>query len=162
LAIAILCCCALSVRAQAPSVGDLGGFAGHWACKGHFESNGAAIAGEITIETDERSSALIVHHDDVAPGAYHALEIWMPNKSGTGLRAAISDKYSGMRWFESPGWVGKTLTWTRWDQGAAAEQFAYELRADGLQVQWSVARDGVMKLGDALLCRREDARPARR
>jgi hypothetical protein len=114
---ALLCCCALSVHAQAPSAGSLGGFAGHWLCNGHFESNGAAIAGEISIETDERSGALVVHHDDVAPGAYHALKIWMPNKEGTGLRAAISDQYSGMRWFESPGWVGKTLTWTRWDHG---------------------------------------------
>jgi hypothetical protein len=81
----------------------------------------------------------------------------MPNKMGTGLRAAISDKYSGMRWFESPGWVGKTLTWTRWDHGVAAEQFAYELGTDTLQVQWSVAREGAMKLGDTLMCRRDVA-----
>jgi hypothetical protein len=154
--LAILCCCALSIRAQPPSAGGLGGFAGHWVCKGHFDSNGAAIAGELSIEADERSGALVVHHDDVAPGAYHALEIWMPNKEGTGLRAAISDKYSGMRWLESPGWVGKTLTWTRWDKSVAAEQFAYELGTDTLQVQWSVARAGAMKLGDTLMCRREN------
>jgi|HubBroStandDraft_1064217.scaffolds.fasta_scaffold06625_7 hypothetical protein len=155
MAVAMLCCCTLSVRAQAPSVGTLAGFAGHWFCNGHFESNGAEIAGELSIESDERSGALIVRHDDVAPGAYHALEIWMPNKEGTGLRAAISDKYSGMRWFDSPGWVGKTLTWTRWDHGVAAESFAYELGTDRLQVQWSVARAGAMKLGDTLVCRRE-------
>lgn len=156
IAIMILCCCALSVRAQAPSVGDLAGFTGHWMCKGHFESNGAAIAGALSIEADERSGAVVVHHDDVAPGAYHALEIWMPNTAGTGLRAAISDKYSGMRWFDSPGWVGKTLTWTRWDKGVAAEQFAYELGTGTMQVQWSVARDGAMKLGDTLMCKREE------
>lgn len=113
LATAILCC-AVSVRAQAPDGAALAGFAGHWVCNGHFESNGAAIAGELNIEADEGSGALIVRHDDLAPGAYHALEIWMPNKAGTGLRAAISDRYSGMRWFESPGWAGNTLTWTRW------------------------------------------------
>jgi len=83
----------------------------------------------------------------------------MPNKQGTGLRAAISDRYSGMRWFESPGWAGNTLTWTRWDHGVAAEQFSYELRADALQIRWSVARDGNMKPGDTLLCRRAGVAP---
>src|ERR1700722_17523028 len=71
-------------------------FVGHWSCKGTF-SNGTPIAGELSIEADAPSGALIVHHDDVAPGAYHSLEMWMPNKSGPGLRAAISDKFSGMR-----------------------------------------------------------------
>jgi hypothetical protein len=153
-------CGAPSAHAQAPSVTSLGEFSGHWDCKGQFASNGAAIAGALSIESDQRSGALLVHHDDVAPGAYHALEIWMPNKQGAGFRAAIADKYSGMRWFESPGWVGKTLTWTRWDQGAAAESFAYELGTDTLQVQWSVARAGAMKLGDTLMCRRGGARQA--
>jgi hypothetical protein len=26
--------------------------------------------------------------------------VWTPDKSGTGLRAALSDKFLGMRWFE--------------------------------------------------------------
>jgi hypothetical protein len=30
----ILCCCAFAVRAQAPAATDLGGFTGHWDCKG--------------------------------------------------------------------------------------------------------------------------------
>jgi hypothetical protein len=106
------------------------------------------------MQFDERSSALIVHHDDVAPGAYHALEIWVVNKSGTGLRAAISDKYSGMRWLESPGWLGNTLTWTRLENGIRAEQFAYEFKDDTMQIQWSVAQGTAMKLGDTLVCRR--------
>lgn len=132
---------------------DLASFVGHWSCSGSF-SNGTPIAGELSIESDAPSGALIVRHDDVAPGAYHALEVWMPNKSGTGLRAAISDKYSGMRWLESVGWSGNALTWVRMENGAPAEQFAYEFKADALQVQWSVVKDGAMKVGDTLTCRR--------
>ena len=129
-------------------------FIGGWSCRGNFTSNGAPIAADLSIQLDERSGALILRHDDVPPGAYHALEIWMMNKGGVGARAAIADKYSGMRWFESPGWVGNTLTWTRIEAGIAAEQFAYEFRGDALQVQWSIVRNGAMKLGDTLLCRR--------
>jgi hypothetical protein len=38
------------------------------------------------------------------------------------------------------------------ENGAPAEQFAYEFKADTMQVQWSVARDGTMKVGDTLTC----------
>jgi hypothetical protein len=139
---------------SAQDSGVLAKFVGNWSCKGNFTSNGAPIAADLSIQADERSGALIVRHDDVPPGAYHALEIWMMNKTGTGARAAISDKYSGMRWFESPGWVGSILTWTRLENGIAAEQFAYEFKGGNMQVDWSIARDGAMKLGDTLLCRR--------
>ena len=138
--------------AATPTQGaDLAKFVGHWSCKGNL-SNGAPIAGELLIEADTPSGALIVHHDDVAPGAYHSLEVWMPNKSGAGIRAAISDKFSGMRWLESAGWSANTLTWVRTENGVPAEQFAYELKADTMQVQWSVARGGAMKVGDTLTC----------
>jgi hypothetical protein len=40
------------------------------------------------------------------------------------------------------------------ENGAAAEQFAYEFKGDTMQVQWSVARSGVMKVGDTLGCSR--------
>jgi hypothetical protein len=138
--------------AESPSL--LHKFVGDWSCKGSFASNGASIAGDLSMQFDERSGALIVHHDDVAPGAYHALEVWMVDKSGTGLRAAISDKYSGMRWLESPGWLGNTLTWTRLENGIPAEQFVYEFKDEAMQIQWSVAQGGAMKLGDTLVCRR--------
>ncbi len=134
--------------------GALAKFVGNWSCKGNFTSNGAPIAADVTIQPDERSGALIVRHDDVPPGAYHALEIWMVNRSDAGARAAISDKYSGMRWFESRGWEGRTLTWTRLDNAIAAEQFTYEFKGDNMQVDWSISKNGVMKLGDTILCRR--------
>jgi hypothetical protein len=147
---AILTTAALTAAASAQAA-DLAKFVGHWSCKGNF-SNGTPIAGELSIETDAPSGALIVHHDDVAPGAYHSLEVWMPNKSGTGFRAALSDKFSGMRWFESTGWAGSVLTWVRSENGAPVEQFAYEFKADTMQVQWSIAKDGAMKVGDTLSC----------
>jgi hypothetical protein len=148
----LLSAVALTAAASADGA-DLAKFVGHWSCRGNF-SNGAPIAGELSIAVDAPSGALIVHHDDVAPGAYHALEVWMPNKSGGGLKAAISDKYSGMRWLESMGWSGNALTWVRTENGAPVEQFAYEFKADILQVQWSVAKDGAMKVGDTLSCTR--------
>jgi len=128
---------------------------GHWSCAGHFIANGASIAGELAIEADLRTGAVIVRHDDLAPGAYHALEVWTPDKSGPGFRAAISDRFSGMRWFEASGWSGDSLTWVRLEGGATAEQFEYVLTGpDDMRVDWSVARGGAMKLGDTLACRR--------
>jgi hypothetical protein len=142
------------LTAGAPVKGaDLAHFVGRWSCKGSF-SNGAPIAAQLSIEADTPSGALIVRHDDVAPGAYHSLEVWMPNKSGGGLRAALSDKFSGMRWLESVGWTGSALTWVRMENGAPAEQFAYEFKGDTLQVQWSVSQGGAMKVGDTLNCTR--------
>jgi hypothetical protein len=150
---ALLTTAVLMVAAPAEGA-DLAQFIGHWSCKGSF-SNGAPIAGELSIEADTPSGALIVHHHDIAPGAYHSLEVWMPDKSGAGLRAAISDKFSGMRWLESAGWSGNALTWVRMDNGAPAEQFAYEFKGDHtMQVQWSIARGGAMKVGDTLSCSR--------
>jgi hypothetical protein len=146
----ILTSALLTVAAPAQGA-DLAKFVGHWSCKGTF-SNGTPIAGELSIETDAPSGALIVHHDDVAPGAYHSLEVWMPNKSGAGLRAALSDKFSGMRWFESAGWSGNALTWVRNENGAPVEQFAYEFKGDTMQVQWSIVQGGAMKVGDTLSC----------
>jgi hypothetical protein len=132
---------------------DLEKFVGHWSCKGNF-SSGAPIAAELIIDADGPSGALIVRHDDVPPGEYHSLEVWMPNKSGTGLRAALADKFSGMRWLESTGWVGDVLTWVRLENGTPAEQFAYELKVNALQVQWSIAKAGSMRVGDTITCNR--------
>jgi hypothetical protein len=132
---------------------DLSRFVGRWNCKGTF-SNGAPIAAAMRIESDAPSGALIVHHDDVPPGAYHSLEVWTMDKSGAGLRAAISDKYSGMRWFESRGWEGGTLTLVRSEDGKPKEQFAYEFKGGSLQVQWSVMQGGAMRVGDTISCNR--------
>jgi hypothetical protein len=144
----------LSALAALPApAADLSKLIGHWSCKGNF-SNGKPIAAELSIDSDALSGALIVHHNDLPPGGYHSLEVWMANKSGAGLRASISDKFSGMRWFESAGWAEDGLTWVRIENGAPAEQFVYEFKGNTLQVQWSIAKDGSMKVGDTISCDR--------
>jgi hypothetical protein len=142
----------LAAAAPAPGA-DLTEFVGHWSCKGNF-ANGKSIAADLSIEADALSGALIIHHDDLPPAGYHSLEVWTPNKSGTGLRAALSDKFSGMRWFESTGWIGQALTWVRTENGTPVEEFDYEFKANTLQVQWSIVKDGAMKVGDTITCSR--------
>jgi hypothetical protein len=132
---------------------DLAKLVGHWSCKGNF-SNGKSIAARLLFEADAPSGALLVHHDDAPPGGYHSLEVWMADKSGPGLRASLADRFSGMRWFESSGWAGESLRWVRKENGEAAEQFVYELKGSSLQVQWSTAKNGAMKVGDTIACTR--------
>jgi hypothetical protein len=143
----------LLVTTSSARAADLGKFVGHWSCTGSF-SNGKPIAASLSIETDALSGALVVRHDDLPPAGYHSLEVWTPNKSGQGLRAALSDRFSGMRWFESAGWTGDILVWVRSENGMPAEQFTYEFKADILQVQWSMMKDGAMKVGDTIACNR--------
>jgi hypothetical protein len=143
----------LPTAAATANGAELAKFVGQWSCKGHF-SNGTPIAADLSIQTDTAIGALIVRHDDVPPGGYHSLEVWMANASGTGLRAALSDKFSGMRWLESTGWVGNILTWVRMEQGVPVEQFTYEFMADTMQVQWSIAKGGAMRVGDTIVCSR--------
>jgi hypothetical protein len=152
--VGIIGCLYVAVSLAAPERIGLEMFVGQWSCSGQF-ANGAPIAGEIAVKIDTLSGALIVHHDDAKPGAYHSLEVWSAGKTGAGFKASISDGFSGMRWFESKGWQGDTLTWVRADGTAGSEQFAYTLTAAGdLQIIWSVMRDGTMKVGDSLSCKR--------
>lgn len=134
---------------------------GRWSCSGRFIANGRAITSEVDFTRDVVSGALIVRHDDSAPAAYHALEIWALAGPGPALRASIVDSYSGMRWFESPGWSGTTVVWTRFDGADAVEQFTYALGGPGkLTIDWSVARPaGAMTLGDTLACTPIGGRP---
>lgn len=126
---------------------------GQWACAGRFIATGAPMRARIGFERDAKSGGLIVRHDDEPPGSYHALEIWSANQR-SGLRAAIVDSLSGMRWFAATGWTNDILTWVRTAAGRPAEQFAYTLTRGGeLRIDWSVVRQsGVMTLGDTLSC----------
>ena len=142
--------CATS--SQGAAAAGLERFAGHWSCAGKF-ANGAPIAGELSMEIDSRSGALIVRHDDALPGEYHALEVWSANKKDAGFKASISDGFSGMRWFESTGWQGDALTWVRSDGTPGSEEFVYQfLRTGEMEVKWLVSRDGALKVGDTLSC----------
>ena len=129
---------------------------GRWDCAGRFVANGQAIASTVTFTRDEASSSLVVHHDDAKPFAYHSLEVWTPMKPGAGLRASVSDAYSGMRWFAAADPDGGSITWKRPVDGPTGEAFAYVLQDDGsLRIDWSTARkDGTLALGDTLTCHR--------
>jgi hypothetical protein len=145
-----------SAEQMAPGGNEgFGPFEGEWACAGRFIATGAPMKARIGFERDARSGGLIVRHDDELPGTYHALEIWSANQR-SGIRAAIVDSFSGMRWFEATDWTNDVLTWVRTANGRPAEQFAYTLAPNGeLRIDWSVVRQsGVMTLGDTLSCHR--------
>ncbi|MDQ2859370.1 MAG: hypothetical protein M3T55_01295 [Pseudomonadota bacterium] len=130
-------------------------FSGAWRCDGHFVSNGSPIASTMVFNWSEQVGALVLHHDDAPPNAYHAIELWTFDKAG-GLSATIADGFSGVRRLVSPGWEGDVLTWTRLQEGRPVERFAYARRGPGrIRVEWSVSRDGTtFQLGDTLDCKR--------
>ena len=144
--------------AKAPAtIGDFQRLEGQWSCKGHFISSGKPISSQLKFERDAGTGALIVRHDDRAPGRYHALELWSSGNAQEGMRAAIADAHSGMRWFDSAGWDGSTLTWTRRENDREVEQFAYRMNPGGsLSVDWSVSRgDSPIALGDTITCAKQ-------
>jgi hypothetical protein len=166
-AIFLLAASAIAVPAQASSNHDAplltDGFKaleGEWQCDGHFISSGKPLS-QISFRADARTAALIVRHDDRPPGQYHALELWTAGNPRQGFRATLVDAFGGTRWFQSPGWDGATLVWTRYDNGKPAEQFAYEIPKPGrLKIDWSVSREnGPMVLGDTLDCARSAPGP---
>jgi hypothetical protein len=142
--------------APAESRSSFAPFEGRWTCEGRFLSSGKEIHSTLSMAEDAPSGALIVHHDDIAPMAYHSLEVWTRDAAGPGLHAATIDKYSGMRVFESPSIGREGLTWTRYEGGAPKERFAYVLNSNHeLRIDWSVARAGPELIpGDTLTCRR--------
>ncbi len=141
------------------TTGDFQPLEGQWSCKGHFISSGKPISSQLEFERDAGTGALIVRHDDRAPGRYHALELWSSGNAqeGSGLHAAIADGHGGMRWFDSAGWDGSTLTWTRRENDREVEQLAYRMNPFGsLSVDWSVSRDdSPMALGDTITCAKQ-------
>lgn len=140
----------------AAAIDAFGPLEGSWHCAGYFVASGKPLSSDIDFKIDERSGALVVRHDDRAPGQYHALELWTGGNARSGFRATIVDSYNGSRWLESPGWNGPLLVWTRSVGGKAAEQFAYRMIAPAaLQIDWSVSRGNApLALGDRLNCKR--------
>ncbi|OAG76195.1 hypothetical protein Amal_01966 [Acetobacter malorum] len=127
---------------------------GNWACEGYFIQNKRPISADISITPDVRSGALVLHHDDRAPGSYHSLEVWSASKDGS-LKSSVSDAY-GMRWFTSQGWDGRGLKLNRIEDGTVVEQFSYEFQdTNTLRIDWAVSRNGNrLTTGDTILCHR--------
>jgi hypothetical protein len=130
-------------------------FAGQWACSGHF-TNGRPIAATIAARWDEAAGTLIVRHDDVAGGGYHAVETWGASVPSGTLRASIVIAGTGIRWFASPGWASDTLTWALAEPGDGVDRFVYTRRGlDAMTVDWAVSeKGGEFQIGDALECTR--------
>jgi len=129
-------------------------FIGTWNCTGHFVSSGAPIAATIRAEWDDRTLTLTVHHDDLAPHAYHSVETWGATKTPGRYHASIADRFSGVRWYKSDGWMDNTLMWSRTEDGREVERLVYIRKSDKtMSVNWLVARGTAeLALGDTLDC----------
>ena len=129
-------------------------FIGVWNCTGHFVANGAPIEATITAEWDERTLTLTVHHDDLSPHAYHAVETWGATKTPGRYHNSIADRFSGVRWYSSQGWMDGTLFWSRTEDGREIERFVYIRKSEKMMsVNWLVARGmAELTLGDTLDC----------
>jgi hypothetical protein len=144
----------LAVYAGGPDPDPFGYFIGSWNCTGHFVANNAPIAATITAEWDDRTMTLTVHHDDLAPHAYHAVETWGATKTPGRYHNSIADRFSGVRWYSSEGWMDGTLMWSRTEDGRETERFVYIKKSDKtMSVNWLVARGTAdLALGDTLDC----------
>lgn len=134
-------------------------FVGSWQCDGVFPRTGATISSTISFEADAKLGALIKHHDDTPPNAYHALEIWVYSANDHHYNAAIADNFGGVRQFTSPGWDGDRLTWTDDSNVTPAmksQRFVYERQSPSqFKLDWQTSRDGTTYLvGDTLTCKR--------
>ena len=155
-AIALIATSALGAgSAQATEPASLAWFAGSWHCAGKFESNGKPIEARLRFDWDDAAKALVKHHDDEPPNAFHAVELW--GAAGTQLASTIVDAYSGTRVFSSDGWTQGSLTWTRMVDARPVERFTYVRESqDRMRVDWSTSRDGLrFRLGDTLSCERQ-------
>jgi hypothetical protein len=142
-------------KAGEPDPDPFGYFIGIWTCSGHFVSNGAPIASTIDAEWDDRTLTLAVHHDDLSPHAYHAVETWGATRKPGRYHASIADRFSGVRWYSSDGWMDGTFIWSRTEDGRELERFVYIKKSDkAMTVNWLVARGMAteLTLGDTLDC----------
>jgi len=129
-------------------------FSGAWKCAGHF-AGGAAIASNLVFYWSAPAAAMIKHQDDVAPGAYHAVELWNV-ENAAGMHGLIADNSGGARPIVSLGWEGDVLTWVYLKDATRTERFVYaKLGSDRMRVDWLVSKgQAPFQLGDTLTCDR--------
>ena len=153
-AVAALCQGAPAQAQARTGAASLEVFEGRWACAGKFARSGKPIASTISATWDAAAQALVLHQDDAAPNAFHAVELWGAD-GPAGFRAAISDAYSGVRWLSSPGWADGRLVWTRMAGALPAERFVFTRPVRGaFTIEWSPAdKTGAFVLGDSLACK---------
>ena len=139
-----------------PAPDALSYFEGAWRCDGQFEPSKKPLASALVFRRDDQTGALLKHHRDLAPGSYLAEETWSFAKTANGWRASIADRFSGLRWYASPGWKDDRWTWSRQGAGEPDEQFVYRRVGPGtMNVEWWISRGGAPRvLGDALVCQK--------
>jgi len=145
-----------------PEIAALAEFAGAWACKGVFPSNGQSIESRITFAPDLEGAWLFVRHDDLPPNRFHAYEVWGYDSAAKQYSAFIFDNFGGARAFTSPGWSADALIWTikPADSSSAPGQrfvFKREKPAGQFVVNYEVKRGADWKIGDTLTCTRQSA-----
>ena len=135
-------------------VGDLSFFLGTWHCSGSFPSTGKRISSTMRFESDLGGAAIVKHHDDDPPNAYHAIEVWNYSASDARFNAGISDNFGGFRHFISDGWHDGVLTWTSAPEVGLLQKFVYTRLSDtSMRVDWQASRDGkTFIVGDTLTC----------
>jgi len=142
-----------AVATGAPSqIAALSNLLGTWSCSGTFPVTGKPISSTMSLESALGGTAIVKHHDDVAPNLYHAIETWHVTQGR--LVDTIVDNGGGVRAFDSEGWHDGTLTWRSAPGVAPAQQFVYERLPSGtIRVDWLVAKDGThFAVGDTLTC----------
>jgi hypothetical protein len=138
-----------------PSPDALKYFNGEWDCAGEFPASGKKIASTVRFTYDEPTGALVKHHDDNPPNAYHAIELWAADKSGTFSNTIAVPSY-GVRTFTSPGWSDNAFVWTSGVNANPTERFTYTRLGDAtMQVDWAISKNGAtFVVGDTLTCNR--------
>jgi hypothetical protein len=129
-------------------------FLGAWQCSGSFPSSGKAIASTMRFESDLAGNAVVKHHDDLPPNAYHAIETWNYASADKRFNDAIADNYGGVRLFSTDGWHDGVLTWSSAAGVTPVQQFVYtRLSATSMRVDWQVSKDAThYTIGDTLTC----------
>jgi len=134
-----------------------GYFIGHWTCHGQFVANNMPISATIAADWDEHTMTLTLHHDDVAPHGYHAVETWGATKTPGYFHNSIADRFSGVRWYSSHGWQGDSLAWSRTENEREIERFVYTRHGErNMTVEWLVSKgDAAPMPGDMLECKKD-------
>jgi hypothetical protein len=145
----------IEVRKKVESLAVL---SGQWSCQGTF-SNGSPIASRIAFTPEAEGAWLLVHHDDLPPNQFHALEVWGFDDKAQQLAATFYDNFGGLRRFTSPGWNGQKLIWTGDTSNAqppVTQRFVFQLDAPGqLVVTWEVKKGAADWIaGDTLTCKK--------
>ena len=132
---------------------------GEWNCKGVFVSSGKEMASHISASPALDGAWIAVHHDDLPPNRFHALEMWGFDKQAGQFFEFIYDNFGAVRRFTSPGWSADKLIWTK-DSQDRPERFIFKTKsALEMIVDWQVKKEKDWVTGDTLTCHKSQDHP---